>query len=131
MLTHPSKEMIMNESIFSIAESRNAPTLRDIGRKMVRGESGFIPYTDTRNIKSWLCYAPVSSTGWTLAAVFPEAELFAEVRSLTITVALMGFAGILLLAAAVAMIARSITTPLHVLADATEAIASGDFDAEL
>lgn len=131
MLTHPVKEMIMNETIFSIAESRNSPTLREIGRKMVRGESGFTPYTDTRGVMNWMYYAPVASTGWTLAVVFPEAELFAEVRSLTTTVALMGFVGIVLLAAAVAMIARSITAPLHVLADATEAVAAGNFDAEL
>lgn len=131
MLTHPAKEMIMNETIFSIAESRNNPSLRDIGRKMVRGESGFTPYTDTRGVKSWMYYAPVPSTGWTLAVVFPEAELFAGVRSLTTTVALMGFAGILLMAVTVALIARSITAPLHVLADATEAVAAGNFDAVL
>lgn len=131
ILTHPDKEMIMNETIFSLAESRNNPILRDIGRRMIRGESGFIPYTDTRGVDSWMYYSPVSSTGWTLAVVFPKAELFAGIRSLTMTVALMLFAGILLLAAAVAAIARSITTPLHALAEATEVIASGNFDAEL
>ncbi|MDD2736855.1 MAG: SpoIIE family protein phosphatase [Desulfuromonadaceae bacterium] len=131
MLTHPSKEMIMNETIFSIAETRNNPALREIGRKMVQGGSGFTPYTDTRGIKSWMYYAPVPSTCWTLAVVFPEKELFAGVRSLTITVACMGFAGVLLLAAAVVLIARSITAPLHVLADATEAVAAGNFDAVL
>jgi len=131
VLTHPDKKMIMNGTIFTVAKARNNPTLRDIGRKMTRGESGFTPYNDTRGIKSWMYYAPVSSTGWTLAVVFPEAELFAEVRSLTLTVALMGFAGILLLAAAVALIARSMTTPLQVLAGATALIAAGDFDAEL
>jgi sigma-B regulation protein RsbU (phosphoserine phosphatase) len=131
MLTHPDKEMIMNETIFSIAETQHNPELREIGRRMVHGESGFIPYADISGVKSWMYYAPVSSTGWTLAVVFPEAELFAEVRSLTITVGLMGLAGILLLAGAVALIARSITTPLHDLAEATEVIASGNFDAEL
>ena len=131
LLTHPSKEMIMNETIFSIAESQDNPTLRDIGRKMVRGESGFTPHTGTNGVKSWMYYAPVASTGWTLAVVFPEAELFAEVRSLTIRIALMGMAGILFLAMAVALIARSITAPLHALANATAAISAGDFDAVL
>ncbi len=131
MLTHPDKEMVMNETVFSIAESRNNPELYEIGRKMVRGESGFTPYIGARGVKSWMYYAPVSSTGWTLAVVFPEAELYAEVRALTIRVACMGCAGILLLALAVALIARSITTPLHELAEATEEIASGNFDAEL
>jgi len=131
ILTHPSHEMIMNETIFSLAESRNNPTLRDIGRRMIRGESGFTPYTDTRGIKSWMYYAPISSTGWTLAVVFPVAEQLEEVRSLSITVGFIGFAGILLLALAVALISRSITTPLHALAEATKVMASGNFDAEL
>jgi len=131
MLTHPNKEMIMNETIFSIAESLNNPTLRGIGRKMVQGESGFTSHTGTNGVKSWMYYAPVASTSWTLAVVFPEAELFAEVRSLTIKIALMGMAGILLLAIAVAFIARSITAPLHALANATEAVSAGDFDVVL
>lgn len=131
ILTHPAQGMIMNETIFSIAESRRDPSLREIGRKMLRGESGLIRYVDTRGVESWMYYAPVSSTGWTLAVVFPEAELLAEVHALTVTVALMGLAGMLLLAAAVACIARSITTPLHALAEATELIAGGNFDAEL
>lgn len=131
IITHPAKEMIMNETIFSLAESRNNPTLRDIGRKMVRGETGFVPYTDTRGVRSWMYYAPVSSTGWALAVVFPEAELFAEIRSLTFRVALIGVVGIVLLVAAVAVIARSITAPLQALAGATEVIASGNFDVEL
>lgn len=131
ILTHPDKELIMNETIFSLAESQQNPALREIGRKMVHGESGLIPYTDSRGIRSWMYYAPVTSTGWTLAVVFPEEELFAGVRGLTITVACMGLAGILLLSACVAVIARSITTPLHRLAEATEEIASGNFDAEL
>lgn len=131
ILAHPDKAMVMKETIFSIAAMSNNPALLDIGKKMVRGESGFIPYTGTGGTRNWMYYAPVSSTGWTLAVVFPAAELFAEVRSLTTVVGIMGFAGILLLAGAVALIARSITAPLHVLSTATEAIAEGNFDAEL
>lgn len=131
ILAHPDETLIMNESIFSLAESRKNPALRAIGKKMIRGESGFLPYTDISGFKSWMYYAPVTSTGWTLAVVFPEKELLAEVRSLTLTVAFMGGAGILLLGVAIAFIARSITTPLQGLAKATDVIASGNFDAKL
>lgn len=113
ILAHPRKEMIMSETIFSIAASRNNPLLHDIGEKMVRGESGFTPYTDTNGAKSWMYFAPVTATGWTLAVVFPEAELFAEVRFLTLTVIGMGAVGLLLLVGGVALIARSITKPLY------------------
>lgn len=131
IVTHPSKEMIMNETIFSLAEARNDAGLRELGRKMIRGGTDFIPYTDISGEKCWLYYAPIPSVGWTLAVVFPEAELLAQVKRLSFTGAVMGMAGILLLAVAVIFIARSITTPLQALARATASIAHGDFEVEL
>lgn len=131
IVTHPSREMIMNETIFSLAEARNTPGLRVLGRRMVRGGTDFIPYTDLYGRRSWLYYAPIPSVGWTLAVVFPEAELLAQVRTLSLTGAIMGVVGILLLTVAVAFIARSITTPLRSLATATHELAAGNFDLEL
>jgi sigma-B regulation protein RsbU (phosphoserine phosphatase) len=131
IVTHPAKEMIMNDTIFSLAEARSDPRLRALGRKMIRGETDFIPYTDISGRKCWLYYAPIPSVGWTLAVVFPETELLAQVKTLSLTGAIMGIVGILLLTIAVAFIARSITTPLHALAGATAAIANGDFEVEL
>ncbi|MDD2336926.1 MAG: SpoIIE family protein phosphatase [Geobacteraceae bacterium] len=130
-VTHPDKGMIMNETIFSLAEARNDPKLRELGRKMIRGGTDFIPYTDIKGRKCRLYYAPIPSVGWTLAVVFPETELLAQVKALSLTGAVMGLAGILLLTIAVIFIARSITTPLQALAGATAAIAKGDFEVEL
>jgi len=130
-LTHPDRDLIMNETIFSLAESRHKPDLREIGRKMVLGESGFVAYTNIHDVSTLMYYAPVPSTGWTLAVVFPEAELYADVRNLTLVVAGIALAGILLLTAAVYWVARRVTAPLGALAEATEAIASGHFDTEL
>ncbi len=131
IVTHPVKDMIMNETIFSIAEARHDPGLRELGRKMVRGETGFIPYTSVRGKRCRLYYAPLPSVGWSLAVVFPENELFATVTRLSVTMAVMGIAGILLLTAAVVHIASTITRPLSSLAAATHELASGNFDLEL
>lgn len=131
IVTHPNREMIMNETIFSLAEARNDPALRSLGKKMVKGSSDFIPYTDMQGVKSWLYYAPIPSVGWTLAVVFPEEELLATVKTLSLTGAIMGLVGIFMLALVVTYIARSITTPLHLLAEATAEIAAGNFDVEL
>jgi len=131
IMTYPTKEFVMNETIFSLAESRGAPALRDIGNKMVRGESGFAPYTDPQNGRSWMYYAPIPSTGWTLAVVFPESEMYEGERSLTLIAAHIALGGIVLLTIAVFLIARSITAPLCALAEATKEIAAGNFDAEL
>jgi sigma-B regulation protein RsbU (phosphoserine phosphatase) len=131
VLAHPLKDAIMNETFFSIAEARNEPALRELGKKMVKGETGFILYKSLVGVRSWMYYAPIRSTGWTLAVVFPESELLENVTRLTISMSLMGLAGILLLTLAVISIARSITKPLRSLAAATHVMASGNFDLEI
>lgn len=131
VITHPDAARILNETIFSVAEGRNDHAMRELGRRMIRGESGFAPYLTFKDVKSRLYYAPIPSTGWTLAIVFPEAELFTDVRSLTLTVTAMGLAGLLLLAGITFRIARSVTRPLGALATATTAISAGRFDVPL
>ncbi|MGJ0486622.1 MAG: SpoIIE family protein phosphatase [Methylomicrobium sp.] len=131
ILAHPLKDAIMNETFFSIAEARNDSALRELGKKMVRGESGFVNYKSIVGFTSWMYYTPIPSAGWTLAVVFPEAELLENVRKMSMTMAAMGFVGILLLTAAVILIARAIIKPLQVLTAATDQIASGNFDAAL
>ena len=37
IVTHPKKELIMNETIFSIADAQKSPRLREIGRNMIHG----------------------------------------------------------------------------------------------
>jgi sigma-B regulation protein RsbU (phosphoserine phosphatase) len=131
ILAHPLKDAIMNETFFSIAETRNDPAMRELGRKMVRGESGFVLYKSMVGIKSWMYYAPIRSTGWTLAVVFPEQELLKNTRRLTFTMATMGFIGITLLILAVVYIAKLIIRPLRTLAVAADEIATGNFDIAL
>jgi phosphoserine phosphatase RsbU/P len=131
ILAHPLNEAIMNETFFSIAEARNDPYLRALGKKMIRGESGFVHYTSIVGFTSWMYYTPIPSTGWTLAVVFPEAELLENVRKLSMIMAAMGLGGILLLTLAVISIARAITKPLRLLTAATDEIAAGNFDVPL
>ncbi|WP_449258105.1 SpoIIE family protein phosphatase [Chlorobium limicola] len=130
VLTHPDRSAIMNESIFSIAEQCDDPVLRSLGRKMIQGESGFVRHP-LAGVPGWIYYAPIRSTGWTLAVFFPESELLDNAQRLSLTMAGVGMAGILLLALAVGAVARSITRPLRALARATGPVASGNFDVEL
>jgi sigma-B regulation protein RsbU (phosphoserine phosphatase) len=131
ILAHPLENAIMNESFFSIAEARKDVSLRSLGKKMVRGESAFVHYESLLGVTSWMYYAPIRSTGWTLAVVFPEAELLASVKRLTLTMVSIGLVGVLMLTVAVVSIATSITGPLRSLAEATHAMSSGNFDVEL
>jgi phosphoserine phosphatase RsbU/P len=131
IVTHPLKELVMNETLFGVAEAREDPQLREIGRKMIRGESGFVPFRSivTEN-RCWMYYAPIPSNGWSLAVLFPEDEFTADIARLNRIVIILGTVGLVLLSIVVAFIARSITRPLRMMAGATEAIAKGNLDIE-
>jgi len=131
-VTHGRPELIMRESIFSVAEDRNNSLLREVGRAMTRQDSGFVDVgTFLGGEEAFLAYAPIPSPGWTLAVVFPKAELFYEVVKLHQTALGLALAGATLLLAASVIVARSIARPLSSMADATKKIAAGDLDIDL
>ena len=129
-VTHPKKDWIMRESLFSLAEARNDATLRQVGRDMVRGGEGFVSiYSKVIGKQAWLYYAPLPATGWSLGVIIPAEELFADANRLmqrTVAIALLG---LVFLAAAITVISRRITRPLRALARKTADIAQGDFTA--
>ena len=131
LVTHPVSDYIMNESIFSLAESTDNPALRELGRRMLSGDSGFVPHRDHAGAPARVYFGPLPAAGWSLGIVFPEDELFAGIRELTITVAAMGVLDMLLIALVVVGISRSITQPLRLLVAATGRMSGGDFDVHL
>jgi len=131
-VTHPKKELVMNETIFSQAEAREDENLRKIGRKMIHGKSGFVPFRSILTEKlCWMVYAPLSSTKWSLGVLFPQDELMADVIRLNKTVIILGLLGFIFLLVVIVFIARSITRPLSVLAGAAEDIAKGNLDVSI
>ena len=42
LITHPIEDLVLNQTIFSLAEERNLPELREIGRDMIKGNSNFV-----------------------------------------------------------------------------------------
>ncbi|MBI5592888.1 MAG: SpoIIE family protein phosphatase [Deltaproteobacteria bacterium] len=131
-VSHPDKDLIMNESIFSIAEAAGDMELRNIGRDMIHGKEGFVPLNRNLTGKiSRMYYAPLQSTGWSVGVVVPEDELFAALKSLTLELALIGAIGFILLFLVIVFISGKMTRPISALADKTVEIAMGNLDIEL
>ncbi|MDX9755341.1 MAG: SpoIIE family protein phosphatase [bacterium] len=131
-VTHPRKNYIMRESIFSISEALEDPNLRQIGHNMIKGYSGFAPYQSSYlKQKAWMYYAPIPSTKWSIGVVIPEEELFADVEALFKEVSVIGISGFILLFLVVILISGSITKPIRTLARTTSEIAKGNLDIEL
>ncbi len=134
IVTHPVHELIMNASIFSLAEEHNMPFFRDLGRKMIHRESDFstTTYENMANgKKSWVAYAPVPSNGWSLAVVFPVNELMADAIRLNLAIVLLGSAGLVVIFLVILLISRSVTRPMRKLAQAAQSFAEGDFNVVL
>jgi len=131
-VTHPDQGLVMNQTIFTLAEARRDPRLRAIGRDMIAGKTGFVPFTSILTGKRcWMVYAPLPSNGWSLGVLFPQEELMADVTRLNRRVLLLAIGGFILLFVVIVVLSRTITRPLRSLAGATDRIASGDLDGPL
>jgi sigma-B regulation protein RsbU (phosphoserine phosphatase) len=131
-VAHPSKNLIMNETIFSYAEAFGDPRIRRLAKRMIRGETGFVPIPRmTGSENAHMSFLPIPSTGWSLAVVFPDKELMAGMHRLTWIIVLVAIGGLCILLLLVASECRSITRPLTAMADATGAIAQGNLDIDL
>jgi len=132
IITHPVKSLIMNETIFDIAEARGDRQLRDIGKEMIKGNSGFAPSTSiVTGKKCWIAYVPLSDSGWSLAVVFPQNELMSDIIELNTIVFCLGILGFIVLLAVIIYISHSITRPISVLSRTTRDIAKGDLNFKL
>lgn len=131
-ICHPSSELVLKENIFSWAETLQDASLRELGRRMIRGESGFVPHTSLLTAEpGWMVFVPVPTTRWTLGVVFPEEVLTQQVRLLSrieSQIAVGGFAALFLI---ILLIARSITKPIEQLDQAARTLAAGNLDAPL
>jgi sigma-B regulation protein RsbU (phosphoserine phosphatase) len=132
IVSHPQENIEMNQTIFSVAEEYNRPELRELGRKMINGESGFLEYESLFTGKEgYMLYQPLSSTGWSLVMVFPKDELFADLNELNESLLAVGLIGLGFLLFMILLISQRITRPLTRLAKVTNNIGEGNFDIEL
>ena len=132
IIIHPDSSFIMNESIFSIAEENNDPELREIGREMIHGESGFKPvHSLTTDYDSYIEYIPLHDHGWSIAVIFPEAELYADLNQLSLIIIIIGLLGLGIILFSVAKVSTRLTRPLHSLSEAAKLIGSGNLEADL
>lgn len=128
-VTHPDSRLIMNKTIFSVAEERNDPQLREVGKRMMEGQTGFVKTESlTPGKNCWLAYTSLPSSGWSLGILFPEDELMADVSRLYFRALIMGAIGFIFLFGVIVWIARGITRPLHILASSAATMAGGDLN---
>ncbi len=99
-------------------------------RRLLRGGSGFEPI-DFGGRPYRMGFAPVNVAGWSVAVLYPEDELFEDVRALRAAQAGLVAAGLAALAVVIILLSRRLTRPLKALSASAGRIATGDLDLEL
>jgi len=129
IVNYPDISKIMHHTLFSMAEEAKDPKLREVGREMMAGKSGFVPHHCLLyNKKCWFYYTPLASNGWSLGIMYPERELLAPVHRLNMVISAISIVGLGLIFLVIVAISHKITTPLRKLAKFTDIIGSGRFD---
>lgn len=131
-ISHPDTNLVMNETIFTAAESLDRPAIREVGRRMVAGESGVVELEDLPITgDSFVYFSPLPEQQWSIGVVFSKEEMLADVSRMNKEVATLGGIGFVALALLIIYLSSRITRPLRALTDSANDMASGNLDAEL
>lgn len=129
-IVHHKPERILAETIFTATVEMTDTTVRHIGHEMVDGRTGMAVLQNDDTL-SYVFYAPIPSTGWSMAVVCPHQDVFAAVdkmETIVLTIVVVGL--ILLLIFSIRTIKR-VSLPLKKFADSAVSIAGGNFQTPL
>lgn len=132
LISFPYKDRIAQSTIFDFARKFNSPEAAQIGRNMLKGESGFFNLEiDALNINSFIYYMPIHDYNWSLAIVCDQNDMFKGMDILSRYLIIIAFIGFIVLFILVAYTAGTITRPLRKLASAAYAIGKGNLNYEI
>ena len=127
---HPDTTKLLNETLFTETLEREDTAKTALGHAMQRGEEG-MKQLNVDGVDSYVFYKPLGQTGWSMAIVCPESDIFGGFDRLRRTVMTIVTIGLLLMLFFFIRIITSELRPLRRLAQEAETIASGQFDTKL
>ncbi len=125
-VSHPRRELLMRETLFSVAEMEDRPDLVNLGHRMIQGETGTASLFDPLRGRLIVFFRPVGKMGWSIGVLFPEEDALADIMRLRRVQALLGLCGLIALLAAGLFISGRINGPIRLLKDSAARLASGD-----
>ena len=129
-IAHYLRERILNATIFEVSEEMANDQVSKIGKEMIAGNQG-MQLLDNDGVRSYVFYAPVPSTQWSLGIVLPGDEVFEELRRLNLIMYLIVGLGLICLFVICFRIVNKLTRPLQRFAATARTIAHGHFDVRL
>lgn len=129
-IAHPDTAKLYTQTIFSDAAPEARKDIDAMGKAMLAGHSGMVE-TIVDGHDSYIFYRPVERTGWSIAIVCPESDVFARYNRLFFTAWIIICLGLLLLLLFCYQTIRRAVQPLSQLDRQARQIANGQFDEPL
>ena len=129
-LVHPDTAKLFTQTIFSDAAPEAVHDIDALGKAMLAGHSGVLE-TIVDGSDAFIFYRPLERTGWSIAIVCPESDVFARYNHLLFIVWTIIGVGLLLLLLFCYGSVRRAVQPLSHLDERAKRIAEGQFDEPL
>lgn len=129
-LVHPDPEKLFYQTIFTEGLIDPDPAQDELGKSMLDLEAGY-RRMEIDGIRSYVFFTPLKATGWSMAIVCPESDIFGRFNRLRWFITMIDLLGLLLLFFSCFQVIRKTMRPLSDLARQAEDIASGHFDTVL
>lgn len=126
-LAHSRREALISETVFENAVRFQEPELAELAGKMVAAERGVAVYR-RNDVDYYVLYAPVDTTGWSIAVACPYVDVFRGIYDMRNAVIAIFAIGILLIVVLCYVTIRRLTQPLKRLTHSATNIAAGRFD---
>ena len=127
---HPDTTKLFYQTIFTETLEREDTARTALGHAMLNGEEG-MKQLIVNGENCYVFYKPLGTTGWSVAIVCPEGDIFSGYNRLYKAVIGIVILGLLLMLLFFSRIIGRELKPLHHLAKQAETIASGQFDQTL
>ena len=130
-LVHPDPEKLFYQTIFTESlVNRISPEQMQLGRDMLAWKEGMSNF-NINGKSSYITYKPLMTTGWSLAIVCPESDIFGGYNRLRNVLFVSIILGLTLMFLVMNYLIRRQLEPLSRLAKSAEVMASGNLDADI
>ena len=121
-LVNPDTEAIMKKK----ATEESNPELKALGEKMLSGETGTMKFKDNDGQDKIAFYTPIKASGWGLATVADQDELFAPVGNALKIMTGISLVILVLISLAILFIVNRVMHPLSIMMNEMHLMAGND-----
>ncbi len=126
ILVHPNEELVMKSKIAEVEDAK----MQSLGKEMLDKKTGTFRFSSGKD-NFIVFYDQVPLSGWSVASVISEQELFAASEKLMVTLLLITLIIVVILVGIVMVVAKRMVSPLIKLSTFSEETASGNLTSQL